>query len=386
MENIPNDLLYDIVIKLDFKDIFYLCLINNNLNKKICQNDLFWKRLFKYQFGFIKDDYLIPGANFLEEKFKYLFGDIAPILCKEATYFLISFIDVINDIYDIDSCHDEKDIITLKENDIEHTKFFFDNQTILNILKYTYIDYGYKLLYDYIYLKYNKVNTYKASDNIINNVNNNKEYINDFFTPEMEKSMTEFVFFNFLEQFTEKDKEYLIKYYRKENIDNIFDDLVEDVYFKSYSNPKSFKGSNNKIIFFNFDTSIENFILQNKMISGLRDKINENYFFKIDKNILLKKINNIIISDYIQGRIVSPIKFLTRGIFYQEKYSKNKIVDFYNFLSNNDLRKLAVVYNINPYQNMGNIINKIIIRQKKIIKEIKYPDVFETSFRIVEVK
>jgi len=284
MENIPNDLLYDIVIKLEFKDLFYLCLTNNNLNKKICQNDLFWKRLLKHQFGFINDDYLIPGANFLEEKFKYLFGDIAPILSREAIYFLISFIDVINDIYDIDSCHDEKDIITLKENDIEHTKFFFDNQTILNILKYTYIDYGYKLLYDYIYLKYNKVNTYKASDNIINNVNNNKEYINDFFTPEMEKSMTEFVFFNFLEQFTEKDKEYLIKYYRKENIDNIFDDLIKDVYFKSS------KGSGNKIILFNFDSSIRKFILQNKMISGLRDKINENYFFKIDKNILLKKI------------------------------------------------------------------------------------------------
>jgi len=39
MENISNDLLYDIVIKLDFKDIFYLCLINNNLNKKICQKE-----------------------------------------------------------------------------------------------------------------------------------------------------------------------------------------------------------------------------------------------------------------------------------------------------------------------------------------------------------
>src|SRR3989337_2361897 len=49
LDNLPLDLLYSIVIKS--KNMFNICLINNFLNDKICNNNEFWKRFYLSYFG-----------------------------------------------------------------------------------------------------------------------------------------------------------------------------------------------------------------------------------------------------------------------------------------------------------------------------------------------
>src|SRR3972149_8084782 len=79
LDEISNDILYEIMIKSQINDIFNLCLTNKNINNKICNDQNFWERKFIYDFGkdWLNKDDIIKD---FKEKYKnsgtiYSFGD-----------------------------------------------------------------------------------------------------------------------------------------------------------------------------------------------------------------------------------------------------------------------------------------------------------------------
>ena len=115
---------------------------NKDLMNKICNDNMrnnIYSRLFKYQYGYIKDEYLIPSLKFLEKEYDHLFDNFIPKIIRDAIYFLIFFIDTLK------SGEGEKDI--LKDF------IYFDKETLVNIIKDNDIDYGSILITTWLRLK-----------------------------------------------------------------------------------------------------------------------------------------------------------------------------------------------------------------------------------------
>jgi len=57
LEIIPEEILYEIAKKLKLNEILPLCLSNKNLNNKICDSEVFWKRRYLSRFNVTDEIY-----------------------------------------------------------------------------------------------------------------------------------------------------------------------------------------------------------------------------------------------------------------------------------------------------------------------------------------